>query len=653
MRSTKWTIFLIVSLVFLVNLSISYAKQRQAEAISGSDRFSAQKEQNPGENEPAYDLWGRTITKKEAEELMKTARGRAMLSPKNGAVKIDQALIDLGKKAFYEETFGNEVFITDIMGAFNGPITLSNVKKAIEELKGEGTTNLQVELAKTVTIDGKTFRKGAKVDTGFDVPKGWNQVLGMPLKYSEGTWRVGVTCAACHATVDRDTRQIIEGATNADLNAGLFLAMATNSAAYFTHTNIESLQKYLTNLDRTVETSDGKKASLPDPEALETAVDANALKWPKGNFDSTIDMKSNPAQIPDSFTLGDFPYGWSGHAMAGPFKGLSTFNNNVHAQNSDSLSQSEVSRELFGIDKEVYIGTILQNAANPKYRYTPGIGKKPSEFFAKVDPTPGTPGVNQVILPPSFPKSTLIAPDGLIVSSPGTKVNEQNNAMSVWQNKLVPPTPPITADAGTLELGRSVFQRASCIKCHAGDFYSNNRIVPASEIGTDPSRAKALKKTENIWGEAVIYSPDTPVPVPPNAKVLKVPTEMFDPEQIRLAFAKGDSPGGYKTPSLIGLYWTAPYLHDGGVAVGSDVKKHLGFPGTLDKGIQPDPANSLRALMDRRLREQVIAANRSANLQQVHVQGIGHGYWVDAAAGFTKQEQEALIKYLLLLKMKQ
>ncbi|MCK9906440.1 hypothetical protein MXD63_41430, partial [Frankia sp. Cpl3] len=121
----------------------------------------------------------------------------------------------------------------------------------------------------------------------------------------------------------------------------------------------------------------------------------------------------------------------------------------------------------------------------PKYRYTPGIGKKPSEFFAKVDPTPGTPGVNQVILPPSFPKSTLIAPDGLIVSSPGTKVNEQNNAMSVWQNKLVPPTPPITADAGTLELGRSVFQRASCIKCHAGDFYSNNRIVPASEIGTD------------------------------------------------------------------------------------------------------------------------------------------------------------------------
>lgn len=123
------------------------------------------------------------------------------------------------------------------------------------------------------------------------------------------------------------------------------------------------------------------------------------------------------------------------------------------------------------------------------------------------------------------------------------------------------------------------------------------------------------------------------MPVPPNAKVLKVPTDMLDPEQIR-----------------IGLYWTAPYLHDGGVIAGADAKKQLGFPGTLDKGIQPDPANSLRALVDKKLREQVIAANRLANLQEVHVQGIGHDYWVDETTGFTQQEQEALIKYLLLLK---
>jgi hypothetical protein len=194
-----------------------------------------------------------------------------------------------------------------------------------------------------------------------------------------------------------------------------------------------------------------------------------------------------------------------------------------------------------------------------------------------------------------------------------------------------------------------VFQRAGCISCHAGDAFTNHRIIPAPEIGTDPSRARALKATEKIWGEALIHSPDTPVPIPEGADVLKVPTEGLEPEQIKLAFAKGDSPGGYKTPSLIGLYWTAPYLHDGGVAVGRDPRTQLGVPGTLAKGIQPDPANSLRALVDRELREKVIAANREAGLKEVHVQGIGHEYWVDSSKGFDRKEQDALISYLLSL----
>lgn len=601
------------------------------------------------EDKGAYDLWGRTITKKEADELQKTGKGKALLSPKNGAVKIDEAFKQMGKKAFYEETFGNEVFITDIMGAFNGPITLANIKGAIEELKGAGTSNLRVKLAKTITVGGKTFEKGTYIDTGLDVPKGSNEVLGMPLKVVDGQIKAGISCAACHATVDPASKLVVEGATNNDLNAGLFIALASNSAAYFTHTDITSLQQYLRDKSLTVETSEGKTERLPDPKALEDAVDRNVLNWPKGNFDSTIDMHSNPSQIPDSFTTGDYPYGWSGHAMAGPFKGLSTFNNNVHAQNSDSLSQSVVSRELFGIDKEVYIGTILQNAANPKFRYSSKKGRKPSEFFTKVDPTPGTPGINQVVKPPSFPKATLVAPDGLIVSSQGTNFNEQNNAMSAWQNTIVPPKPRISFDSITVQSGREVFERAGCIRCHAGDFSTNNRIVPAPEIGSDPSRAQALKAAEKIWGEAYLYSPDTPVPIPSEATVLKVPTESLDPEQIKLAFAQGNSQGGYKTPSLNGLYWTAPYLHDGGVAVGKDFKLELGIPGTLSKGILPDPGNSLKALVDKKLREKVIAANRNAGLQGVHVQGIGHEYWVDSTTGYNGREQDALIQYLLSL----
>jgi len=101
---------------------------------------------------------------------------------------------------------------------------------------------------------------------------------------------------------------------------------------------------------------------------------------------------------------------------------------------------------------------------------------------------------------------------------------------------------------------------------------------------------------------------------------------------------------------LIGLHWTALYLHDGGVAVGPNPEKDLGVPGTLQRGVEPDPFHSLRALVDRRLRQKVIAANRaSKDLQAMHVAGIGHEFWVDEAAGFTKEDQENLIHFLLNL----
>ena len=132
---------------------------------------------------------------------------------------------------------------------------------------------------------------------------------------------------------------------------------------------------------------------------------------------------------------------------------------------------------------------------------------------------------------------------------------------------------------------------------------------------------------------------------------MAVPTEQLDPQQIQLAFAYGDTSGGYKVPSLIGLYWSAPYLHDGAVAVGPDAQTQCGVPGTLLQGIPPDPVNSLRALIDRELRQRVIAANATApSLQAMHVQGTGHEFWVDAETGFTPADQEALIQYVFSLR---
>ncbi|CRK81804.1 electron transport protein [Neobacillus massiliamazoniensis] len=646
MRSGKWAIFIFVSCVITIVLTISLLKERNTEARR-SDEICSQTQDTKLIDKPAYDLWGRMISQKEAEKLMKIEEGHALLDPKNGAIKIDENLLRLGKQAFREETFGNEVFLTDILGFVNGPITVEKLKKAIKELNGEGTTNLKVELAKTVTIGDKTFIKGEKVDTGLDVEKGSNKILGVPFIESEGKTKVGVSCIACHATVDPKTGTMMEGAINTDANFGLLLALSSNTTAYFARTEIESIKKFINESSKSVVTSEGKEEKLPIAEALEAKVDESVIKWPKGNFDITNDFKNNPAQIPDSFTLGDHPYSWSGFAMAGPFKGLSVINNGVNILGSDLTTLADASPALLGIDKEVYIGTILQNAANPKYRFDPNSGKKPSQFFAEIDPTPEAPGINEIVKLPTYPRPSLISPNGLLVSSPGTKVGEQNNGMAAYQNTLVPPKPPVKVEDKVFGLGERVFQRAGCISCHAGTYYTNNKIISVNEIKTEPTRANGLEKVGNYLVPSVIYSPDTPVPISGDARQLKVPTKQLDPEQIKLAFGSGISPGGYKVPSLLGLYWSAPYLHDGGVAVGPNLKTQLGIPGTLDKGILPDPVNSLYALIDKEMREKVIIANQPR--KDVHVTGEGHEFWVDKSTGYSKNEQEALIKYLLTL----
>lgn len=66
--------------------------------------------------------------------------------------------------------------------------------------------------------------------------------------------------------------------------------------------------------------------------------------------------------------------------------------------------------------------------------------------------------------------------------------------------------------------------RSSSHSCHAGNAFTNHRVIPANVIGTDPSRAKALKKTGKKFGDALMYAFDTPVPIPPNAEAVKVPT---------------------------------------------------------------------------------------------------------------------------------
>lgn len=599
-----------------------------------------------------YDVLGTWIPPDQANKLIQTNSGKQQLSLQAGAVHVTQELIDRGRREFYEETFGNEYFLTEVVGVLDGPVNLKSLTKAIADLKGKFTTDLAVKCDREITVGGHRFQKGELIHTGLDVQAGAAEPLGMVIRMHDGRPMVGVTCAACHATLDAKTGKVIEGAPNADLRAGLLLALASNSAAMFRNSGTNPLQ--FARKGTAIRTETGT-ARLPDPKQLEDAADSDFLAWPPGSFDSTIDMVNNPSQIPSSFTFGAWPYGWSGFASVGWFHGLTTLNSNVHGVNSDSTTGAASSQKVLGIDPETYLGVILQNASSKKMRLPQGA--RPSEFFNRIDPTPGEPGMNSVFRMPGFPNGSIFITDGLLVGTKGSHFAEDMNALSAFQDSLAPPSYPV--DQNRIEQGMQVFMRAGCNKCHSGETFTNHNVIPVAEIGTEPSRAKALKAMPAAFGPAKTYTLDKTLPVPEGSPTLDVP-EGITPEQVRkLAYAE-DGAGGYKVQNLVGLAYSAPYLHDGGVAAGAGALQkendgcyrvhdtsQLGWTGLLMQDIVPDPRGSLYGLIDRQIRNGIMAGNAQDQFRHAHVSGAGHSFWIDQEAGFTCDEQNSVVEFLL------
>ncbi len=76
----------------------------------------------------------------------------------------------------------------------------------------------------------------------------------------------------------------------------------------------------------------------------------------------------------------------------------------------------------------------------------------------------------------------------------------------------------------------------------------------------------------------------------------------------------------------------------------------MGLTGTLSIGKPADAASSLRALVDRNLRAQVVAVNKANSaLVRSNLDGTGHHFYVDQAAGFTPAQQTDLVNFLLAL----
>jgi hypothetical protein len=434
----------------------------------------------------------------------------------------------------------------------------------------------------------------------------------------------------------------------------------------------------------TIIDSQGQLVELPDPVLFETAFDDAVLDVPSGHFESSPDGINNTTQIPSVFTFNNHPYLADGQFAVGPFAGLSVINSAVHSSEINLLAAAQIGEETLGIDPEVYIGTFVQNAVDKRLRLPSGNPVKPSEWLREKQQELGIPFAeleDQIPAPGAgdYPnlRPSLVTYNGLIFT-PNSENSDDiasgnffkaNNAMSAFQNSLVPPPNHTKQNlralkTGSVQRGARVFQKANCATCHIPPFFTDNQIHPIDEIGTNSARAKSRLALNDLLVEPKLYSFDTPVPIPAGAEVLDVPTEGISDTPTTLP--KGILPdGGYKTTSLRGLYLSAPYLHDGGVAVRKEsleVAKNgrftvvepggLGLTGTLSQGLPADAASSLRALLDRGLREQVMAANKAnpaLSPERSNLDGTGHEFYVDKKAGFNYSEQQDLINFLLAL----
>ncbi|MBI3546306.1 MAG: hypothetical protein HY081_06895 [Gammaproteobacteria bacterium] len=633
---------------------------------------------NPAPLQPKgyYDYFGKLMSPLQAYHFVE-GKGLDPRLPKSylrlGLIKITDDLLKRGEDIFMNRTIGDYFGRERVIGFSAGFTQIApDLFTAIAALNGKPTTNLKITLSHDVTLGSTTVPQGTVVSTGLDVEAGASLPLGILPDAS-------FSCAMCHAAVDMTTGKRVNGVPNNDLNLGMLIATSPNDAAAFARISINPLDPALQGNGKTIINSKGELVTLPDPVKLETLFDNILLALPAGMFESSPDGINNPTQIPSLFTFRSGPYESDGVFGVGPFAGLSAFSNAVHSSEINFMVAFQNSERLIGIDPELYIGVALQNAVDLSLRLPAGAPVKPSEWMRSVAPVPGLAELEAQIAVPGVGQYPLLQPNLFtlngLVFSPDSNSNDiaagpflfAANAMAAWQNSLTPPPNRSFENkqalaSGSVKRGARVFLDAGCASCHTPPYFTDNKIHPVQEIGTNPARAQSRLGLESILVSPLLYSFDTPVPVPANAEVLKVPTAGFSPTPTSLPF--GLSPaGGYKTTPLRGIAYSAPYLHDGGVAVRAGALSFnvdggftlvdpsgLGLPGTLSQTIQADAASSLRALVDRNLRGQVIVVNRMLPyLAFLNLDGTGHNFYVDPSAGFSYRQQADLVNFLMAL----
>jgi hypothetical protein len=404
--------------------------------------------------------------------------------------------INWGEEWFRGETFGNERLWTDVIGVFNGLIDVPAAAgasksepfmkyflQAIDELdgvrgnlytgNGQGYTNdLVVSLPPGSMLD-KTIPIPEKLHTGLDVEAGSAWPLGVvpvrapaedenlpylvdPAVYAGGTdgigalpgggkFRVGLSCAICHYSLDIDwdgkpdlkwarLSQPTQGSPykpqdawaigNQDIHLGWVFALARNTIAGFETSG--PINKTAVEDGRAF--ADWVKANYDDPkkyEEVKREVDRGLIVFPRGYADDTPDGLHDPLQFPSLFTHMNWPYNYDGVMV-----NASDRNNNVWTVGLD-LSQlvalcnnrgGASAKLAFWEAKGFYTNLSAEDYADIVVRYSPAGENNPAmrqklrdDILGDSDGMPGMLRNDSMVLikgvPGAVPKNVFDNPD--------------------------------------------------------------------------------------------------------------------------------------------------------------------------------------------------------------------------------------------------
>lgn len=688
-----------------------------------------------------------------------------------------------GEEWFRNETFGSQRLWTDVVGLLDGVVEVPDGAGGVTEerffkyfllalddldstrgnlYQGNGggyTHDLVIQFPPGTTLD-RTIPLPEELHTGLDVEAGATWPLGIasfpvtdsaeaelpylldPIAFAEtigpvpgtGKFRVGLTCALCHYSLDVDFDGITDlrsarpdeltpgspyrpehawAIGNQDVALGAIFAMSKNTIAGFEtsapvgKTNVADARDWAKFVLENYESN---------PEEVKREVDRGLLIFPRGFADDTPDGLHNPLQFPSLFTNNNWPFNYDGVML-----NASDRNNNVWTTGLDvsqivalcndrggkaaNLITKKADRGMYSeISAEQYADIVVCHAPAVKMDSTLRKVLR-DDILGESDGVPGLLRNDGMALvrgvPFAIPGSYFKRPEnadrirnpedfgddgkerGAVTALLGTRVITHDDirqyygvtelekkyglngdefvteAVSMMLDWVTPPPnlSPLLKEAqslGLVEKGYQVFKDQGCASCHAGPFFTDNKIVPLEEIGTDDARATATAAL--MVGIAPRYDPKT-------GKATKGGI---------LGFLSGLIAGkkpGYKTVTLRHLWGSAPYLHDGGVGVA--VKPGTGPAGTNLKNLlsrnqadnmygiaqilnyrEANPASnywynaalSLQAVLLESERNKVIAANKEAvhpvpgrtdaiPIAAMHIQGIGHNYWIDDEPG--------------------